>query len=150
MPAKIIDGATHAGALREAVKLRVDALQARGVQAGLAVVLVGDNPASHVYVRNKEKACIAAGMYSEVLRMPADTSEAMLLKFIEGLNVNRKIHGILVQLPLPKHIDEEKVIELIAPAKDVDCFHPYNIGRISIGKAIFYPCTPYGVMTLLE
>jgi methylenetetrahydrofolate dehydrogenase (NADP+)/methenyltetrahydrofolate cyclohydrolase len=150
MPAKTIDGASHANAMRTEVKSQVKALMARGVQPGLAVVLVGDNPASHVYVRNKEKACIEAGMHSEVHRMPADTPEAALLKFIERLNADPKIHGILVQLPLPKHIDEEKVIELISPAKDVDCFHPYNIGRVSIGEGIYYPCTPYGVMKLLE
>ncbi|HVK56413.1 MAG TPA: bifunctional methylenetetrahydrofolate dehydrogenase/methenyltetrahydrofolate cyclohydrolase FolD [Burkholderiales bacterium] len=150
MSAKIIDGAAHASAMRSEFKSQVEALKARGVQPGLAVVLVGDDPASQVYVRNKEKACIVAGMYSEVHRMPGDTSESTLLAFIEGLNANPKIHGILVQLPLPKQIDEEKVIELISPAKDVDCFHPYNVGRVSIGEGVFYPCTPYGVIKLLE
>jgi len=149
MPAKIIDGAAHARTMREDFKSQVESLKTRGVQPGLAVVLVGDDPASQVYVRNKEKACIEAGMYSEVHRMSAQVSEAELLKFIEGLNVNPKIHGILVQMPLPKHISEQKVIELISPAKDVDCFHPYNVGRVSIGKGVFYPCTPYGVMQLL-
>jgi len=149
MPAKIIDGAAHARTMREDFKSQVESLKTRGVQPGLAVVLVGDDPASQVYVRNKEKACIEAGMYSEVHRMSAQVSEAELLKFIEGLNVNPKIHGILVQMPLPKHISEQKVIELISPAKDVDCFHQYNVGRVSIGKGVFYPCTPYGVMQLL-
>src|SRR5215207_4455985 len=120
MSAKIIDGAAHARVMREDFKSQVASLKARGVQPGLAVVLVGDDPASQVYVRNKEKACIEAGMYSEVHRLSAQTSEVELLEFIEALNANRKIHGILVQMPLPKHIDEQKVIELISPAKDVD------------------------------
>jgi len=150
MSAKIIDGAAHARAMRESFKSRVEALKARGLRPGLAVVLVGDDAASQVYVRNKERACIDAGIYSEVYRMPAKTSEADLLKFIEGLNVNPKIHGILVQLPLPSQINEEKVIDLISPAKDVDCFHPYNVGRVAIGEGTFYPCTPNGVMKLLE
>ncbi|MES2355074.1 MAG: bifunctional methylenetetrahydrofolate dehydrogenase/methenyltetrahydrofolate cyclohydrolase FolD [Pseudomonadota bacterium] len=150
MSAKIIDGAAHSRAMREEFKSRVEALKARGVRPGLAVVLVGENPASQVYVRNKERSCIEAGMYSEVYRMPAKTSEADLLKFLGGLNVNPKIHGILVQLPLPPQINEEKVIELISPAKDVDCFHPYNVGRVAIGEGMFYPCTPNGVMKLFE
>lgn len=150
MQSKIIDGVAHANAMRAEFKSQVEALKAKGLQPGLAVVLVGNNPASQVYVRNKERSCIEAGMHSEVHRMAEDTSEEILLKFIRGLNENPKIHGILVQLPLPKHIKEEKVIELLDPNKDVDCFHPYNVGRVSIGDGVFYPCTPYAVVKLLQ
>lgn len=136
--------------MRAHLKSQVEALTARGVQPGLAVVLVGDDPASLVYVRNKQKACIDAGMHSEVHRMPAQTSQAALLELIESLNANPKIHGILVQLPLPKQIDADKVVGLISPTKDVDCFHPYNVGRMALGKETLYPCTPYGVIQLLE
>ncbi len=150
MAARIIDGAAHASALREDIRTRVAELAQRGRTPGLAVVLVGDDPASQVYVRNKQKACIDAGMHSEVHRLSAHADEALVLKFVEDLNADPKIHGILVQLPLPPQIDEEKVIELIDPAKDVDCFHPYNVGRVAIGEGTFYPCTPHGCMTLLE
>jgi methylenetetrahydrofolate dehydrogenase (NADP+) / methenyltetrahydrofolate cyclohydrolase len=150
MPAKIIDGIAIARAMRAQFKVRVELLKARGVQPGLAVVLVGSDPASQVYVRNKQKASIEAGIHSEVHHLSAHVDEAVVLKFIEDLNADPKIHGILVQLPLPPQIDEEKVIEIIAPHKDVDAFHPYNIGRVVIGEAIFQPCTPYGVMKLLE
>lgn len=136
--------------MREEFKVKVEALKARGVQPGLAVVLVGDDPASQIYVRNKERAAIEAGIYSEVHRLSAHADEAVVLKFIEDLNADPRIHGILVQLPLPPHIDEDKVIELISPAKDVDGFHPYNVGRMAIGEGGFQPCTPQGVMKLFE
>jgi methylenetetrahydrofolate dehydrogenase (NADP+)/methenyltetrahydrofolate cyclohydrolase len=150
MPAKIIDGIAIARAMRAQFKLKVELLKGRGVQPGLAVVLAGSDAASQVYVRNKQKASIEAGMHSEVHRLSVHVDEAVMLKFIEDLNADPKIHGILVQLPLPPQIDEEKVIEIIAPHKDVDAFHPYNLGRMMIGEAIFQPCTPYGVMKLLE
>ena len=150
MPARIIDGAAIARTMREEFKVKVEALKARGVQPGLAVVLVGDDPASQIYVRNKERAAIEAGIYSEVHRLSAHADEAVVLKVIEDLNADPRIHGILVQLPLPPHIDEDKVIELISPAKDVDGFHPYNVGRMAIGEGGFQPCTPQGVMKLFE
>lgn len=136
--------------MRAEFKAQVEALKARGVTPGIAVVLVGDDPASQVYVRNKERAAIEAGMYSVVHRLSAHVDEAVLLKFVDDLNADPKIHGILVQLPLPPQIDEEKVIELISPNKDVDCFHPFNVGLVSIGEDTFHPCTPYGVIKLLE
>jgi methylenetetrahydrofolate dehydrogenase (NADP+)/methenyltetrahydrofolate cyclohydrolase len=150
MPARIIDGAAIARAMREEFKAKVEGLKARGIQPGLAVVLVGDDPASQIYVRNKERAAIEAGIHSEVHRLSAHADEAVVLKFIEDLNANPRIHGILVQLPLPPQIDEDKVIELISPAKDVDGFHPYNVGRMAIGEGGFQPCTPQGVMKLFE
>jgi methylenetetrahydrofolate dehydrogenase (NADP+)/methenyltetrahydrofolate cyclohydrolase len=150
MPAKIIDGVAIARTMRAQFKIRVELLKARGVQPGLAVVLVGSDTASQVYVRNKQKASVDVGMHSEVHRLSAHVDEAVVLKFIEDLNADPKIHGILVQMPLPPQIDEEKVIEIIAPHKDVDAFHPYNLGRVVIGEAIFQPCTPYGVMKMLE
>jgi methylenetetrahydrofolate dehydrogenase (NADP+)/methenyltetrahydrofolate cyclohydrolase len=150
MPAKIIDGSAAAKSLREDIKTKVAQLKARGITPGLAVVLVGEDPASQIYVRNKEKAALEAGMRSEVHRLSAHADEAVVLKFVADLNADPGIHGILVQLPLPPQIDEEKVIELISPDKDVDCFHPYNVGRLAIGEPTVHPCTPYGVMKLLE
>ena len=150
MPARIIDGAAHARVLREEITSRVHVLAAHGLRPGLAVVLVGDDPASHVYVRNKEKACIEAGMYSRVHRLSAHVDEAQVLQFVRELNADPSIHGILVQLPLPARVDEDKVIELIDPAKDVDCFHPCNVGHVAIGDGSPRPCTPWGCMKLLE
>jgi methylenetetrahydrofolate dehydrogenase (NADP+)/methenyltetrahydrofolate cyclohydrolase len=150
MPAKLIDGVVASRAIREDIKRDVAALVAQGVQPGLAVVLVGEDAASQVYVRNKERAAVEAGIYSEVHRLSAHAPEAVVLEFIEGLNANPKIHGILVQLPLPPQIDEDKVINLIAPEKDVDAFHPVNVGRLCIGEPIFNPCTPFGCVKLLE
>jgi methylenetetrahydrofolate dehydrogenase (NADP+)/methenyltetrahydrofolate cyclohydrolase len=150
MSAKIIDGSAIARTMRDEFKIRVQQLQARGIQPGLAVVLVGHDAASQIYVRHKEKATIEAGMYSEVHRLSVHVDEAVVLKFIEDLNADPKIHGILVQLPLPPQIDEDKVIEIISPEKDVDAFHPCNVGRMAIGEGLFHPCTPYGVMKLLE
>ena len=121
-----------------------------GITPGLAVVIVGNDPASEVYVRNKCRACEAVGFYSEKYELPEDTDESELISLIEKLNVDSKIHGILVQLPLPKHIDVDKVICAISPSKDVDAFHPYNTGRIMQGKYDFLPCTPAGVMELLR
>ena len=121
-----------------------------GITPGLAVIIVGNNEASKVYVRNKHKACEEVGMYSKVVEMPEETTEEELLSLIDSLNNDDAIHGILVQLPLPKHIDEQKVINSISPKKDVDAFHPENVGKIMIGKYDFLPCTPAGVMEILN
>ena len=150
MNAKIIDGNALARTVRNEVALRVTALKARGIQPGLAVVLVGDDPASAVYVRNKVKDCEEVGIASTLDRLPASTSEAALLARIDQLNADPKVHGILVQLPLPAHINEHRVIEAIAPAKDADGFHVSNVGLLLTGKPLFRPCTPYGVMRMLE
>jgi methylenetetrahydrofolate dehydrogenase (NADP+)/methenyltetrahydrofolate cyclohydrolase len=150
MTAKIIDGTALSRQLRADVARRAAALTARGHQPGLAVVLVGDNPASEVYVRNKVKACQDNGLYSSYDRYPAELSERDLLERIDELNRDPKIHGILVQLPLPPHIDAHKVIEAIAPHKDVDGFHVANAGALMTGKPLFRPCTPYGVMKMFE
>ncbi|TDG09559.1 bifunctional methylenetetrahydrofolate dehydrogenase/methenyltetrahydrofolate cyclohydrolase FolD [Paraburkholderia guartelaensis] len=150
MTATIIDGNALSKKLRAQVATRAAALTARGHQPGLAVVLVGDNPASEVYVRNKVKACEDNGLYSSYDRYPESLSEADLLKRIDELNRDPKINGILVQLPLPKHIDSHKVIEAIAPEKDVDGFHVANAGALMTGQPLFRPCTPYGVMKMFE
>jgi len=150
MTAQIIDGKAIAEAVRNDWKKRADALKAQGVLPGLAVIIVGDNPASKVYVRNKVKACHDVGLNSEVHELPADISEDMLLKRIQDLNANPDIHGILVQLPLPSHISNDKVLEAIAAEKDVDGFHLYNLGALVVGNTVFPPCTPYGVQCLLE
>jgi len=148
--ATVIDGKAIAAELREEIKADTEELVAKGVTPGLAVVLVGEDPASRVYVSMKEKACAAAGIFSDEHKLPAETSEADLLALIEKLNADEKIDGILVQLPLPDHIDEAKVLDLILPTKDVDGFHPYNVGRLATGNPLFQPCTPYGVMKMLE
>jgi methylenetetrahydrofolate dehydrogenase (NADP+)/methenyltetrahydrofolate cyclohydrolase len=150
MSAQLIDGNALSRQLRQEVTERVIALKARGVTPGLAVVLVGDNPASQVYVRNKVKACEDTGMHSILERYTADLSEAELLKRVEALNNDPAIHGILVQLPLPAHIDAQKVIEAIAPPKDVDGFHIASAGALMTGMPGFWPCTPYGCMKMLE
>ncbi|WP_109482129.1 bifunctional methylenetetrahydrofolate dehydrogenase/methenyltetrahydrofolate cyclohydrolase FolD [Paraburkholderia sp. C35] len=150
MTAKLIDGTALSKTLRADVATRAAALTARGHQPGLAVVLVGDNPASEVYVRNKVKACEDNGLFSSYDRYPATMTEADLLARIDALNRDPKINGILVQLPLPKHIDSHKVIEAIAPEKDVDGFHVANAGALMTGKPLFRPCTPYGVMKMFE
>lgn len=150
MCAAIIDGKVVSKKLREEIAAGVEKIKAeKGITPGLAVVLVGEDPASQTYVRNKEKSCVKLGMYSEVHRLPAETSEVDLLALVNKLNNDEKIHGILVQLPLPKHIDETKIIEAISPAKDVDGFHPVNAGHLLIGEESFLPCTPYGIMELL-
>lgn len=147
----IIDGRLVSSELRASIKASVEEFTAKhGVKPGLAVILVGDDPASHVYVRNKHKACTDVGMNSIQVEMPADTSEVELLKKIEELNVDDSVHGILVQLPLPKHINEDNVINAISPDKDVDAFHPVNVGKIMTGKYDFLPCTPAGIMSLLD
>ena len=148
--AEIIDGKAIAAELREEIGQDSRELIARGVTPGLAVVLVGEDPASRVYVSMKEKACAAAGIFSDEYKLSAETSEADLLDLIAKLNADERIDGILVQLPLPKHIDEAKVLEAISPQKDVDGFHPYNVGRLATGNPLFQPCTPYGVMKMLE
>ncbi|HEB57833.1 MAG TPA: bifunctional methylenetetrahydrofolate dehydrogenase/methenyltetrahydrofolate cyclohydrolase FolD [Gammaproteobacteria bacterium] len=151
MSAKIIDGKAIAARIRQQVREQVDALRDAGKPIpGLAVVLVGNDPASEVYVRNKRRACEEAGIHSVAHDLPADTPQADLLALIDQLNADPAVHGILVQLPLPGHIDTETVIEHIVPEKDVDGFHPYNIGRLAIRMPALRSCTPAGVMTLLE
>jgi methylenetetrahydrofolate dehydrogenase (NADP+)/methenyltetrahydrofolate cyclohydrolase len=150
MTARLIDGNALARSIRDDVARRVAALAARGITPGLAVVLVGEDPASAVYVRNKVKDCAEVGIASTLDRLPADTTEAALLARIAALNADPAVHGILVQLPLPKHIDEHRVIESIAPAKDADGFHVSNVGQLVVGQPLFRPCTPYGVMKMLE
>jgi methylenetetrahydrofolate dehydrogenase (NADP+)/methenyltetrahydrofolate cyclohydrolase len=148
--AHIIDGNVLGAKLRAEVTQRTTALKARGITPGLAVVLVGDNPASQVYVRNKVKACTDSGLHSVLERYAADMTEADLLARIDALNADPSIHGILVQLPLPAHIDANKVIESISPAKDVDGFHVASAGALMVGQPGFWPCTPYGCMKMLE
>ncbi|MBJ7419587.1 MAG: bifunctional methylenetetrahydrofolate dehydrogenase/methenyltetrahydrofolate cyclohydrolase FolD [Rhodoferax sp.] len=148
--ASIIDGNALSAQLRADVMRRADALKAQGITPGLAVLLVGENPASQVYVRNKVKACADAGLHSVLERYDADLTEAALLARIDALNKDPAIHGILVQLPVPKHIDANKVIEAIAPEKDVDGFHIASAGALMVGQPGFLPCTPYGCMKMLE
>ena len=150
MTAKLIDGKVISEFFRAEYKVRVDRLIARGTRAGLAVVIVGNEPASQVYVRNKARACESIGMHSEVHALPAATTQAELVAFIETLNVNPAIHGMLVQLPLPKGIDDRAIIEAIHPDKDVDGFHYANMGALVIDESRYPPCTPYGVMKMLE
>jgi methylenetetrahydrofolate dehydrogenase (NADP+)/methenyltetrahydrofolate cyclohydrolase len=148
--ARIIDGKAISAKRRAHVAERVTELKASGINPGLAVVIVGEDPASKVYVRNKEQGCADAGIYSEHHALAAETSQADLLALVAELNVRAEIHGILVQLPLPSHIDEETVLEAIDPRKDVDGFHPANVGRLVVGKETLLPCTPHGCMVLLE
>jgi methylenetetrahydrofolate dehydrogenase (NADP+)/methenyltetrahydrofolate cyclohydrolase len=150
MTAQLIDGNALSKQLRAEVAQRAAALHARGITPGLAVLLVGENPASQVYVRNKVKACDDSGVHSLLERHPATLSEADLLARIDALNQDPAIHGILVQLPLPPHIDAQKVIEAISPAKDVDGFHVASAGALMVGQPGFWPCTPYGCMKMLE
>ncbi len=150
MTAKIIDGKAIAQEVRAEWKVRADALKARGITPGLAVIIVGEDAASKVYVGNKVKACAELGLHSEHIALPADTDQATLLAKIAGLNANPSIHGILVQLPLPKHIDSDMVLKAIDPHKDVDGFHPMNVGALVTGNPLLRPCTPYGAMKLLE
>ena len=150
MTARLIDGKALSDKIKAEVGQRVQVLKQRGVTPGLAVVLVGDDPASHVYVRNKAAACEKAGLYSQVIRLPADIPEEQLLDVVRGLNDDPDVHGILVQLPLPAHMNAGKVIETIAAEKDVDGFHVSNAGLLMTGQPLFRPCTPYGVMKMLE
>ena len=151
MTAQIIDGKQIAAELRKTLKNRVEKRLANDLhKPGLAVILVGSDPASEVYVRNKRKGCEDAGIESLAYDLDAETSEKKLLDLIDALNTNDAVDGILVQLPLPSHIDTEIVIERIHPQKDVDGFHPYNVGRLATRMPVLRPCTPRGVMTLLE
>jgi len=150
MTAQLIDGLALSNTLRTALAARASRLTQRGTQPGLAVILVGDNPASEVYVRNKIKACESNGIFSSYDRYPATLTEASLLARIDALNQDANIHGILVQLPLPPHIDSHKMLEAISPEKDVDGFHLANAGALMTGKPLFRPCTPYGVMKMLD
>lgn len=146
----IIDGKAVSAAVRERVRLETEKLKKQGVKPGLAVIIVGDDPASQVYVRNKEKACAEVGFYSEKYALPADTSQQQLNDLVRELNARKEISGILCQLPLPPHLDDKEVINLIDPIKDVDAFHPVNVGKIMIGDYNFLPCTPAGVMELIS
>ena len=150
MSAKIIDGKAVAQAYRAEAEIRVQRLAAAGVVPSLAVVIVGDDPASKVYVRNKAMASEAIGMRSRVHALPAETSQATLIALVKGLNADPSVHGILVQLPLPRHLASRAVIEAIDPLKDVDGFHYDNVAALVVGEPAFYPCTPWGVMKLLE
>lgn len=150
MTNKLIDGKAIGQEIRNELKEQVASLTERGHQPGLAVILVGENPASQTYVKNKEKSSLEAGMKSELIKLSETVSEEELLQEVEKLNQDETIDGILVQLPLPKHIDENKVIRAISPDKDVDGFHPMNVGKMLIGQQTFLPCTPYGIMQLLE
>ncbi len=151
MTARLLDGKALAARMQSEIAAAVGQLTAAGgPRPGLATVLVGDDPASHVYVRNKRKACEQAGMTSFHHELPATASQAELLALVERLNRDPSVHGILVQLPLPKQIDESAVIRAVAPEKDVDCFHPENVGLLAIGRPRFKPCTPHGVQQLLE
>ena len=150
MSAKIIDGKQVAARCREELKQQVAALRARGIIPGLAVILIGEDPASQVYVRNKHRACEELGIHSEQYTLSADTDRQTLLDLITELNGREEIDGILVQLPLPGHLDEKEILSAIDPAKDVDSFHPQNVGRLVIGDYFFAPCTPSGILTLID
>ena len=150
MTARVLDGVPIADAIRAEVGARVAAHRAKGRQPGLAVVIVGENPASMVYVRAKGKACEEAGMHSETVRLPGQTTEADLLAVVDRLNADPRIHGFLVQLPLPKHVNAERVLNRVNPLKDVDGFHPVNVGKVAIGDPTgLRPATPYGVQEML-
>ena len=149
--ANIIDGKAISAEVRREIAIDTKRLiDKTGVTPGLAVIIVGEDPASQVYVRNKRRACEEVGFYSEAYELPEATTQEELEALVERLNGDKNIHGILVQLPLPKHLDEEKILLKISPDKDVDAFHPYNVGRIMIGNYDFLPCTPAGVMELIH
>jgi methylenetetrahydrofolate dehydrogenase (NADP+)/methenyltetrahydrofolate cyclohydrolase len=150
MTARIIDGKAHAAALRAELKVAVGSLMARGIRPGLAVVMVGDNPASRTYVRHKVLACEEAGVLSQLHEFPADVSEAALVARIRELNADPAIDGVLVQLPLPPHLEESRVLAAVVPEKDVDGFHVHSAGALLIGAPHFVPCTPAGIIHLLE
>lgn len=147
---KMIDGKKIAQDLKTELKAEVLELKEKGIIPGLAVIMIGDDEASKIYVRNKNKACEEIGIYSQVFELEEESTERELLELINKLNVDEKIHGILVQLPLPEHINKEKIILAIDQKKDVDCFHPENIGKIFLGQEIFLPCTPAGILELLK
>ncbi|MBD8026110.1 bifunctional methylenetetrahydrofolate dehydrogenase/methenyltetrahydrofolate cyclohydrolase FolD [Ureibacillus sp. Re31] len=150
MSSAIINGKEIGQEIRKSIAERVQLLKEQGVTPGLAVILVGNNPASQTYVRNKQKSCEAIGIFSELIQLPEEVTEEELLVQIRSLNNRNDIHGILVQLPLPKHIDEDKVIATISPDKDVDGFSPVSVGKMMLGQETYLPCTPFGVMKLLE
>lgn len=145
-----INGKEVSKKIREELQNEIDQLKEKGITPGLSVIIVGDNPASKTYVKSKDKACKQLGMKSEVHSLDGDVSEEELLNLIDKLNNDETIHGILVQLPLPNHIDEKKVIEKISPNKDVDGFHPINAGKLLVGEDTFIPCTPHGIIKLME
>lgn len=145
-----IDGKAVSASVREQIRKETEQLKAQGITPGLAVIIVGEDPASQIYVRNKERACEEVGFYSVKYALPEQTTQQELLELVEKLNADSKIHGILCQLPLPAHIDEQSIIHAIRPEKDVDCFHPFNVGRLMIGDYDFLPCTPAGVMDMLD
>lgn len=147
---KIIDGKEISASVKQRVKQEVADLKQKGVSVGLAVIIVGEDPASKVYVANKKKACEALGIISEEYALPENTTQAELLNLIDTLNNKKEINGILCQLPLPKHLDESQVINAILPEKDVDAFHPQNVGKIMLGEYDFVPCTPAGIMEMLD
>ncbi len=148
--ATIIDGKATSASIREEIKAEVTSLCEKGVRPGLAVIIVGEDPASQIYVRNKERACEEVGFYSEKYALPKETTEAELAALIDKLNADERIHGILVQSPLPKHLDEKRIVAGIVPQKDVDAFSEENVGKITLGTPRFLPCTPAGIMELLK
>ncbi|GAA0331515.1 bifunctional methylenetetrahydrofolate dehydrogenase/methenyltetrahydrofolate cyclohydrolase FolD [Oceanobacillus sp. FSL W7-1293] len=150
MTAELLNGRELSDELKEEMKHEVETLKQQNIHPHLTVILVGDNPASKSYVKGKEKACDFTGISSNLIELPESVSEQELLQVIEGQNNDKGVHGILVQLPLPDHIDEQKVIHAISPLKDVDGFHPVNIGKLVNGEETFLPCTPYGILTMLE
>jgi methylenetetrahydrofolate dehydrogenase (NADP+) / methenyltetrahydrofolate cyclohydrolase len=150
MAAIVLNGTELSLTIKEDLKTKINDLKTRGIAPGLAVIIVGGDPASRVYVNMKKKDCEQIGIESFEYEFPDDINQAILMKLIDDLNKDPKINGILVQLPLPKHLDEEKVINAINPSKDVDCFHPFNVGQLMIGNPVFMPCTPAGVMDLIE
>ena len=150
MAARILDGKSLAAQVRAAVKREVQSLSQRGIRPGLAVILAGDDPASRVYVRNKVRACEETGVRSQLFELPANVSEEALIDRVLALNDDEEVHGILVQLPLPKHVDSQKVLAVVSPAKDVDAFHALNLGALLEGHPRLLPCTPAGVMRLIE
>ncbi len=148
--ATILDGKGYAAQRKEEIRQEAEHLRELGCRPGLAVVLVGDDPASQVYVRNKERDCQECGIYSAMYTLPGETTQAQLLELLEALNQDPALHGILVQLPVPGHMDPQKIIEAIDPIKDVDCFHPVNVGYLTQGMPRFAPCTPAGIVELME
>jgi methylenetetrahydrofolate dehydrogenase (NADP+)/methenyltetrahydrofolate cyclohydrolase len=147
---KILDGKKLSQEIKAELKTEVLGLKERGIVPGLAVIIVGNNSASETYVKNKKQACEEVGIYSEIYKLEEKISQISLLALVEKLNSNEKVHGILVQLPLPAHIEKEKIILAIDPKKDVDCFHPENIGKVFLGQEIFPPCTPAGILEILK
>lgn len=148
--ATILDGKSYAAQRKEEIRREAERLTELGCRPGLAVVLVGDDPASQVYVRNKERDCQECGIYSAMYTLPGETTQAQLLELLEALNQDPALHGILVQLPVPGHMNPQKIIEAIDPIKDVDCFHPVNVGYLTQGMPRFAPCTPAGIVELME